>query len=104
MERDEIRGEFERRWERWEIKQYVTNNKMFLSLLPWVGNDPQVLEGIEIAIAKNKTRIPDSPQLEIIAKNKTKIPDVPPDRVTQALGIAVVAVICCFLVRYFSSE
>jgi hypothetical protein len=109
MERDEIRREFERRWERWEIKQYVANNQVFESLLDLVPNDPNDIvavwrESIKIAIAKNKTKIPDSPQLEIIAKNKTKIPDVPQDRVTQALGIAVVAAICWFLVRYFSSE
>jgi hypothetical protein len=90
MERPEIRREFDERWEKWQPKQYRTNNK--------------ILENKKYKDSNEQLYQPSMVQKEMvrmtIAKNKEKITDIP------LAMYAVIAVFCLFLVRYLlgSSE
>ncbi len=101
MERDDIRREFDERWEGWNIKQYATNNV----ILGGLGSNDMVRR----TIAKNQKKIRDIegsvaqafvPGLNQgnASQNKEKPMDT-----DMALGIVAIAVICWFLVRYFGS-
>ena len=108
MERDEIRREFDERWAKWDIMQYVTNNGILGGLAP---NDMR-----QVTIAKNQKQIRDIKARVAQASapgNPGRVPEAPrPDRgnATQkndnsdaAFGLVIVAVICWFLVSYFGS-
>jgi hypothetical protein len=108
MERDEIRREFDERWAKWDIMQYVTNNGILGGLAP---NDVR-----QVTIAKNQKQIRDIKARVAQASapgNPGRVPEAPgPNRgnATQkndnsdaAFGLVIVAVICWFLVSYFGS-